>query len=195
MKTLLLFIALMAGTISATDLAFLGKVFINNKYCTYSPIMAVATPEAIWDPFVDFFSGIFMGANITFQSDLRMFQTCLKAPGELLEIWTEFYNFVKEINWENFEFSELMNAFMQSFGDSIGAAIPCIIIGMTIDKFVELILDPTLDNLKVALMKTLAQNIQTIFNDLLSTIMNIFDGDFYVAGEYIGRIIYIVVVH
>ena len=66
---------------------------------------------------------------------------------------------------------------------------------MIVDKFVELILDPTLQNLEYALLKSLAANCQAIIEDFMDVFQSIIQGDFRGLGADLAQIFYLATIH
>ena len=194
MKSFIFLLAIVAAA-SATQLTSIGETILANAFSPYKQIGHVYTEEELGFFLFDFFNGIVQGVNITFRSDLRLFKGCIACPPKIWKVWVKFYEYIKDITWQNFKAMELVDHVIRLLGDTIGNAVPCIILGMMIDKFVELILNPTWEQLKYTFLKTFASNAQLVFNDLVDFVGSIFKGDFYGAGEDIGQIIYILIVH
>ena len=196
MKSIIAFIAFL-GVISASELTLssVGFSTLANAMCPAKTNFdgVVIDPEALWNPFVDIFNGIIEGVKQTFASDLDLFTDCISCPPQIWAAWVEFYNYVK--NMKSFNLSEFFDKLMEVVMDTIGAAMPCVILGMILDKFVELILNPTWENLQYTMLKTLAANAQLFFNDLIAIVTHLFKGEFFVCGEYIGNIAYVFIIH
>ena len=194
MKFAICLIFLFAGLISAGkySMADAGLAVLTNVVKPYEMQHSVVDefPEFF---ILDFFKGIWSGINLTFASDLTLFTRCVACPPKIWKVWVRFYEFIKNISWENID--QIIDQVMTLIGDTIGHALPCIILGMMIDKFVELILDPTWDNLKMALLKTLAANFQLILDDAMDMVGCIIKGDFFGAGEDVGQVLYVMIVH
>lgn len=150
-------------------------------------------PEAIWDPIVDYVKGILEGINLTFQSDLKLINSCFAAPSQIYEAWVKFAEFMK--NMKEFKFDEFISHLWKAIEATIGNAIPCVFLGMMADKFIELIIDPTFERLKYSLMKTIVMNCQVLFNALLKMFFEPLKGNWFTAGEYAGQFWYIILVH
>ncbi len=195
MKSYLLVLSLLVVGLNASKLSVVGSALVAKFYDPATELSFYEDPEAIWDPIVDFFKGIFAGVNATFQSDLRLFNGCIHCPPKVWAAWLKFYDYLKNLSWKTFNFSTFMDHFMHFVGDTIGSAMPCIIIGMMADKFIELILDPTIERLQYTFMKTLASNFQLILNDVMKMVVSVLSGHFFVAGEYLGQVVYVIIVH
>ncbi len=189
-------VLLCAGLISAKQfsLADAGLAVLKNVMQPYELEHSVVEDFPQFFIF-DFFKGVWAGINRTFQSDLHLFEHCIACPPKIWKVWVKFYDYVKNITWENFNFMKLVDHIIILFGDTIGNAIPCIVLGMMIDKFVELILEPTWENLKMTFLKTLASNFQLIVKDAMQMVMSIIKGNFFLAGEDLGQILYVLIVH
>ena len=151
--------------------------------------------ENLENGFADFFLGIVDGVKRAFRDDLQLFKLCIACPPKIWVIWLDFFDYIKNLTWETFSLDEFISEVMDFVMGSIGEAIPCIIIYMMADKFVQLILNPTWENLKFALIKTLAQNAQYFFNIIIDIFRCLFAFAWYGAGFDIGIIVYIMVIH
>ena len=185
---------LLVGTISATQYSAIGEAMIMNLFSPYE-IHKDATDETLENPFVDFYNGFVDEFIKMYKADLRMTEICIACPEQIWAEWVDFYNYLINIKWENFNLGDFVGHVMQVLGRTVGYAMPCMVIGMIIDKFVELILDPTLEKLKYTLLKTLAANMNTLVQDLAVFIMSVIEGKFYRAGLEIGQFIYLVILH
>ena len=184
----------MVGAVSASEISFVSEaVFMNIFYPKAAKTVKVQ--DGLWNPFVDFATGFVDAIKEDFQSDMGLFTQCIAAPKGIWARILTFVDYVKSIDWKNFDFSDFIENVMDLVMGSFGDAVPCIVLGMIIDKFVELIISPTIDNLKYTLLKTLAANAQTIFNDLMDFAQKLITGVFYDAGQDIGEIVYLILIH
>ncbi len=198
MKFLIVFVALL-GVISATKLtpmdygvsALMNVVkAVKTEFETPAP-----NPEAIWDPIIDFFKGIATGFEKTFEGDLSLFKECISCPPRIWEVWMEFFDYIKTLSWKTFNLGDMFEHVMDFVMGTISEAMPCVIIYMMSKKFIDLIMDPTWETLQNVLLRTLASNAQLLFDDIIKIFSYVIQGDFFVSGEYLGQIVYVILVH
>lgn len=191
MKSILGLLFILCGTIYASsgilEIAFMNMV---------SPFEVVRhEEESLENPFTDLFLGIVDGIKRGYRSDLALVNTCVKSLPKIWAKWVAFYEYLKNLTWDTFRLNVFISKFMDTVMGSIGQGIPCIIIGMMLDKFVELILNPTLDQLKMTLIKSLAQNAQFILNTVIDIFRCLFAFAWFGIGSDIGLVLYVIAIH
>jgi hypothetical protein len=147
------------------------------------------------NPFVDFFVGFYDGLKDSFNQDVINVQQCIAAPVNVWNDILDFVNYIKNIEWKNFDFNEFINQLMGFAQNVLTDVMPCIIIGMAIDKFVELIMNPTMDTLQKVMMQTLMANIMTLINIVQNLVEDIMNFDMHDVGSDLSSILYIIVIH
>ena len=191
MKAVFCLLFVFCGTIFARsgilEIAFMNMV---------SPFEVVHNEEeSLENPVTDFFLGIYDGIMRGYRSDLALVNTCVKSLPKIWARWVAFYDYLRNLTWETFRFNVFIQRLMDTIMGSIGQGIPCIIIAMMLDKFVELILNPTLEQLKMTLIKSLAQNAQFILNTIIDIFRCLFAFAWYGIGSDIGLVFYVILVH
>ena len=169
---------------------------IGAGYALFPSEREVATFEDLIElsnPFVDFFNGFIDGIKRKFDEDVTTLAECIAAPKKIMLEWNDFFNYLKTFDWKNFK--QLFEELYYTIEASVIALVPCVWIGLVIDKFVELIWYPTLENLKLTLIKTIATNANFLIKVILDIVKCIVHLAWFGAGSDIGLILYIIVIH
>ena len=151
--------------------------------------------EGFLNGFKEFFKGIVYGITFTAKQDLNIIHWCIQAPNNIFFRWLKFAEYIRSLTRDNLDFMEiLMNTvgfLMGTFNDVMVCFIPYNIA----QKFIMIIKDPSWETLQYVMLVTLANNGNLILQDLIGCFKELFNGNFYYAGAYIGQILYIFVIH
>ena len=161
----------------------------------YNPTEALAmnAPEAIWDPIVEFCKGAYDGVSQTYNYDVKMVKMCIQAPVDIWAQILELYNYIK--NMKEFNAKDIFNHLMAFVSKAINSAIPCIFVGLIVDKFVELIITPTKQQIMMSIYKTLLFNFLTFINDMIDMFIFTLKGEFFKVGQCWGQMTYLFILH
>ncbi len=196
MKSLIAILAILsvvsAGMPSTQDVTF---DMVMRALSPVQVALSGKSAEGIFDPIVEFFKGLVEGIKDGYTTDLEYINSCIAAPLTIWEIWVEFYDYCKELNWTTFDISDFGNQLMQVAMSTLTQVIPCYMIYSTGQKFVTLIMTPTLDTLKSVLMQSLLTNAQTLINNGMAMFNAILEADYFSVGEILSLSVYMVIIH
>ena len=147
------------------------------------------------NPFVDFFVGFIDGMKDSFNTDVTNVQECINSPVKIWNQILDFVDYIKHIDWKNFDIGEFFQNVIGFFQDVVMDLYPCLIIAMAIDKIVELILNPTIDTLQKVLLQTLMANIMALIQIVQNLVQDIIDFNSHDIGYDLSSIIYIIILH
>ena len=195
MKSFLGILLLLVATVSANEFATIGEAIFKNLFAPQKLQTIPRDDFTVWNPFVDFYKGFAFAINNLYKQDLSLVDDCIAAPQEVWKVWLEFGDYVKNITWSNFQIDEFIGAIIDLVGGTVSESMPCVTIVFMLDKFIELILDPDWDTVKSTFLKSLASNFQTVMGDAFEFFMSIIKGDFFTAGQDVGEVLYLLIIH
>lgn len=146
----------------------------------------------VYNPVLDFFNGFIEGLKNGFNRDVMFTKMCIACPMKLKEIWVDFYEFIKNNKWT---WKELYDEVIDVLLDTLNNVAPCIIIGMSIKKFYDIITNPTIQNLQYIFLMSILGNIQDLMKLVPAILEDFFKGDYEGVGEDIGEILYLLAIH
>lgn len=192
MQFILIFVAL-AIVGSRAEVAIVEQLQTSFKDLPAS-LRSVEGAEKVLDSISDFFSGMWDGITITFNSDLLLFDTCKLGAQKSLGDFSRFWTFLAEW-WFHPEFMVMVDYLIEFGGDILSNLLPCYIPFAYVSNTFGLLRDLTWKNFRSKLITTIILNSDLLYMCGIEMAVCLHQGKMPCAGENLGKITYALLLH